>query len=111
MTSKNRYYNHRNILDSSRGLYLQMLKFKAESAGIEYVEVDPRNTSRMCSDCGRIKDMPTNIRVYQCECGLELDRDYNASINIINRALGREPTFVGEETSVSSMNQEAITST
>lgn len=111
MISKNRYYNHRNILDSSWGLYLQMLKFKAESAGIEYVEVDPRNTSRMCSDCGRIKDMPTNIRIYKCECGLELDRDYNSSINILNRALGREPTFVGEETSVSSMNQEAITST
>ena len=108
---KKRYYNHRNILDSSWGLFLQMLKFKAESAGIEYIKVNPKNTSKKCSNCGRIKNMPTNIRIYKCNCGLEIDRDYNASINIFNRALGGVSVFVGEKELSFSMNQEAITST
>jgi len=54
--------------------------------------------------------MPTNIRIYKCECGLEIDRDYNASINIFNRALGGVSVFVGEKELSFSMNQEAITS-
>jgi len=105
---KNKYYNHRNILDSSWGMFLQMLKFKAESADIKYVEVDPKNTSKMCSDCKSIKPMPTNIRTYICKCGLHLDRDYNAAINILNKALGVVCTSVGVGTVVPSMNQEAM---
>jgi len=89
-------------------MFLQMLKFKAESADIKYVEVEPKNTTKMCSNCRRIKPMPTNIRMYICKCGLCLDRDYNAAINILNKALGVERTSVGVETSVSSMNQEAM---
>jgi len=91
---KNPYYNHRNILDSSWGMFLQMLKFKADSAGIKYVEVNPAYTSKMCNQCGRIKDMPTSIRVYKCSCGMVIDRDYNAAINILQRSLGREPAYV-----------------
>jgi len=109
MTSNknNKYYNHRNILDSSWGMFLQMLKSKAESAGIEYVEINPMNTSKMCSRCGMLQNMPTNIRTYNCGCGFSIDRDYNASINIL--AKGKELTFVGEDWLQSLMNQEAIT--
>jgi len=107
---KNHFYNHRNILDSSWGMFLQMLKFKAESAGIEYVEVNPKNTSKMCCKCGKLQDMPTNIRLYKCNsCNNIIDRDYNASINIL--AKGKGLAFVGEEWLHSLMNQEAITST
>lgn len=111
MTSnkKNKYYNHRNILDSSWGRFLQMLKLKADSAGVEYVEVNPKNTSKMCSRCGKIKDMPTSIRNYSCSCGLSIDRDRNASINIL--AKGKGLAFVGEEWLRSLMNQEAISFT
>lgn len=109
MTSnkKNKYYNHRNILDSSWGMFLQMLKIKAGSAGIEHVEVNPMNTSKMCCKCGKLKEMPTNVRTYNCECGMSIDRDYNASINIL--AKGKGLTFVGEDWLQSLMNQEAIT--
>ena len=102
---KGEYYNHRNILDSSWGMFLQMLKFKAESAGIEYVRVEPRNTSKMCCRCGKIQKMPTSIRTYNCLCGLSIDRDRNASINILKG--GKGLTFVGEELLNSLMNQEA----
>jgi len=106
---KGKYYNHRNILDSSWGMFLRMLKFKAESAGIEYVEVDPKNTSKICCSCGKLQDMPTSIRTYKCECGHIIDRDYNASINIL--AKGKGLTFVGEEWLHSLMNQEATSFT
>jgi len=106
---KGKYYNHRNILDSSWGMFLSMLKVKAESAGIEYVEVYPKNTSKMCCRCSKLQDMPTNIRTYNCSCGHIIDRDYNASINIL--AKGKGLTFVGEEWLHSLMNQEATSFT
>lgn len=105
---KGKYYNHRNILDSSWGLFLQMLKFKAESAGIKYVEVDPKNTFKMCYHCGRKKDMPLNIRMYVCEkCGTIIERDYNSAINIKRKGLAS----AGGDWLQSLMNQEAISST
>ncbi len=64
-----------------------MLSYKAESAGMKVIKVDARNTSKECSDCGNIMDMPLSIREYNCNrCGLQLDRDINASINILKRA-------------------------
>ena len=106
---KNKPYNHRNILDSSWGMFLQMLKFKAESAGIKYVEVSPYNTSKKCCLCGNIKNMPTNIRTYSCKCGNIIDRDYNASINILVK--GKGFTFVGDNWLQLLMNQEATSLT
>ena len=41
-------------------------------------------SSKTCSCCGEIKkDLKLNDRIYKCgNCGLEIDRDYNASINL-----------------------------
>lgn len=105
MASNNntKYRNHRNILDSSWGIFLQMLKLKAESAAIKLVEIDPRNTTKMCSSCGQIQDMPEHKRMYICGCGNVKDRDHNAAINILGKGL----TIVGEDWLQSSMNQEA----
>ena len=44
-------------------------------------------SSKTCSSCGRIKDMPLHLRTYECECGLRLDRDLNAAINILGQGL------------------------
>jgi putative transposase len=102
---KNKYHNHRNMLDSSWGIFLKMLKLKAESAGVEYKEVDPTNTSKTCCKCGQLQDMPLRVRTYKCSCGNVIDRDHNASINILAR--GKGLTFVGEDWLQSLMNQEA----
>jgi len=40
-------------------------------------------SSKTCSACGRVKEMPLHLRVYECECGLRLDRDLNAARNIL----------------------------
>jgi putative transposase len=47
----------------------------------------------MCSGCGKIKaDLTLKDRIYKCECGLVIDRDFNPTLNI--NKLGRAPTEV-----------------
>jgi putative transposase len=104
---RNRFWNRRNFADVSWGKFVSMLKFKAESAGTKMIEVNPRNTSKKCSNCGTLQDMPLSQRTYFCDCGLELDRDENSARNILAQGLG----FVENETVSSSMKQEAITLT
>ncbi len=42
-------------------------------------------STRKCSCCGQIKKMKIEDRIYECEnCGLKLDRDLNAAINLAN---------------------------
>ena len=54
---------------------------------MKVIKVDARNTSRQCSNCVNIQDMPLSIRGYNCNrCGMQMDRDINAAINILNRA-------------------------
>jgi putative transposase len=70
---------------------IQMLSYKAESAGIEVITVDARDTAQECSDCHCIKRGKEGLnpedRIYHCNrCGMQLDMDMNASINIPKRA-------------------------
>ncbi|WP_445506771.1 zinc ribbon domain-containing protein, partial [Niallia sp. 03190] len=52
--------------------------------GIEFVEADKwYPSSKMCSCCGTVKkNLKLSDRIYQCDCGLVIDRDLNASINL-----------------------------
>lgn len=60
------------------------MKYKCEFYGIEFVEADKWfPSSKICSCCGNIKkDLKLKDRVYKCNCGLSIDRDLNASINL-----------------------------
>lgn len=65
--------------------FVRQIKYKAEQYGIEVVQADRwYPSSKTCSCCGSIKkDLKLSDRVYRCEaCGLVIDRDYNASINL-----------------------------
>ena len=51
----------------------------------------------MCSNCGCLPDVKKelNNRIHDClYCGLKLDRDHNAAINVLNQGLGLGQTFV-----------------
>lgn len=73
--------------DASLGMFRQMLDYKVANTGSQVVGVNPRNTSQACSGCGVIVAKGLNVRVHRCpDCGVELDRDVNAALNII--ALG-----------------------
>ncbi|NYZ76528.1 IS200/IS605 family element transposase accessory protein TnpB [Candidatus Micrarchaeota archaeon] len=78
----------KQIRDAGWNMFADILAYKAEGAGCRVVFVDPRNTSKMCSRCGNIRDDLTLWdRVYTCpNCGLSTDRDLNAAVNILIRA-------------------------
>lgn len=84
----------KSIHDAGWGILLNMLGYKAASAGGTVVRVDPRHTSQDCSGCGARVKKPLSQRVHSCpECGLVLDRDHNAALNILTRARA-EPSGV-----------------
>ena len=60
------------------------MKYKCEFCGIDFVEADRYYpSSKLCSCCGSIKkDLKLKDRIYKCSCGLNINRDYNASINL-----------------------------
>lgn len=70
------------------GYILTWLKFKCKQQGIELRQVSRYYpSSQLCSSCGNKQKMPLNKRVYKCsneECGEVIDRDLNASINLVN---------------------------
>ncbi|MFA5132732.1 MAG: transposase [Candidatus Paceibacterota bacterium] len=81
----------KSIHDVAWNMLVQYTSYKAEEAGRNVVLVDPKNTSKKCSKCGNIKeDLELKDRTYTCaRCGLVLDRDFNASINILALGLQR----------------------
>ena len=64
--------------------FIQKLKFKSYINGIETRQVGRfYPSSKKCSRCGKIKkDLNLSDRVYECDCGLVIDRDWNAAINL-----------------------------
>ena len=81
----------RSISDAAWATFTQMLAYKAERAGAHFVRVDPKMTSQACSGCGVIVRKGLADRVHSCPaCGLVLDRDHNAALNILRRA-GKGP--------------------
>jgi putative transposase len=59
-----------------------------EETGKKVIEVDPKNTSQLCSECGELVPKKLNVRVHKCSCGYKENRDINAARNILNRAEG-----------------------
>ena len=77
----------KSILDAGWGYFKQRLIGKAVEAGRRVVEVTPAYTSKTCSSCGTIfEHLDLSDRWVKCVCGLSMDRDINAAINILNRA-------------------------
>ena len=79
---------NRSILEQYWGYFVELLTYKAERAGGSVERVHPHNTSKTCSRCGwKHPNLSLETRVFECgDCGLRLDRDHNAAINIRNRS-------------------------
>jgi putative transposase len=78
----------KSIHDVAWSQFASLLSYKAAWAGRRFVAVNPAYTSQDCSFCGHRKtDLTLADRTYACSCcGVVLDRDYNASLNILNSA-------------------------
>jgi putative transposase len=83
---------NKSILDAGWGVFLDVLRAKAESAGRVVIEVDARHTSQRCARCGHVA---AGNRVTQAEfrclsCGHEAHADVNAAVNILRSGLDRQ---------------------
>jgi putative transposase len=88
----------RSTHDAGWGMFLQILSIKAERAGLMTIAVNPNGTTQDCSNCGQKVPKTIRDRWHSClHCGLELDRDHNAAVNIRNRAVG-QPVLKAQET-------------
>ncbi|EEM16124.1 Transposase, IS605 OrfB [Bacillus pseudomycoides DSM 12442] len=80
----------KSISDAGWGTFRKMLLYKCEKFGSLLVRVDPAYTSQDCSSCGNRVEKSLSIRTHICtKCGTVLDRDYNASLNILRKGLER----------------------
>ncbi len=78
----------KHIQDHAWGKLIQFTQSKAAKAGKIVELVDARYTSQKCSQCGIIVPKTLAERVHLCpNCGLEMDRDINASLNIVTLGL------------------------
>jgi putative transposase len=85
---------NRSISDAGWGVFLNILRAKAESAGRTIVEVDPRHTSQRCARCGHVAaGNRVSQAMFRClSCGHEAHADVNAAINILRAGLARQET-------------------
>ena len=66
--------------------FKHQLDYKCKMYGATLALVDQWfPSSKTCSNCGTKKDMPLSLRTFDCPaCGISFDRDWNASVNILN---------------------------
>lgn len=83
---KNKHLS-KSILDSKWGKFFYILNYKCNFYGINFIKADGfYPSSKTCSHCHAIKkDLKLKDRTYICKkCGLVIDRDENAAINLMN---------------------------
>jgi putative transposase len=87
---QNRYLA-KSISDASWGKFFALLSYKAEEAGRTVTKVPPNETSQICSGCGEKVHKSLSVRIHHCPyCDLVMDRDLNASINILRAGQARQ---------------------
>ena len=85
---KNKHLS-KSISDASWATFFKWCADTAERDGLPFHQVDPQNTSQICSCCGQKspKKLSLAIRTFNCQsCGNTMDRDHNAARNILFRA-------------------------
>lgn len=113
-TSKKRGLN-REILSTAPAQFYQLLKSKAEEAGVLWVDIPTREIkpSQTCYGCRAQRKKSLNERWHECECGASCDRDENAARVILNWALrwasGQELTEMGSRRYFAALNHETPT--
>jgi len=87
---KNLVKNHclaKSINDAGWYQFRKWLEYFGVKFGRVTAAVNPAYTSVECSSCGAIVKKSLSVRTHACECGLVMDRDWNAAVNILKLAL------------------------
>ena len=85
---KNRHLA-KSIADASWGMFFDWCHWVAKRDGKHFHQVPPHHTSQTCSECCQKSPIKLKLseRLFHCKsCGLKLDRDHNAALNILHRA-------------------------
>jgi putative transposase len=87
LSVKNMFKNHKlakSLSDASFSEVRRQIEYKARWYGSEVMFVDRFfPSSKLCSSCGALQeDLTLGDRVYRCSCGLVIDRDLNAALNL-----------------------------
>ena len=86
---KNRYLS-RAVQEQCFYEFYRQVQYKCLWHNIEFITADRYYpSSKMCSQCGNVrKDLKLSDRIYHCSvCGLTIDRDFQASVNLMNYRL------------------------
>lgn len=85
--SKTKHFS-KSIFDTSYHIFTTFLQYKTKDEGKSFIKINKYYpSSKTCSVCGNIQDIPLSQRVYTCTCGNKMDRDHNAAINIATQGL------------------------
>src|SRR5713226_4133145 len=88
---RNMVRNHhlaKSIHDAGWGIFLQWVNYYGIVHDIAIIAVPPHFTSQQCSECGTLVKKSLSVRTHICHgCGMVLDRDHNAALNILQKAL------------------------
>ena len=81
---------NRSILDGAPATFLTMIRYKAEEAGVDLVEVPAREVkpSQTCPRCRAVRKKTLRERRHDCACGASLHRDHASAIVCLQWALG-----------------------
>ena len=98
----------KSIHDAGWGQFLRWVNYYGSLHALPVIAVAPQWTSQQCSDCGTIVKKSLSVRTHICtRCGVVLDRDHNAALNILAKALAG--TLGHRETSGSPENASGQT--
>jgi putative transposase len=78
----------KSIHDAGWGTFIRWLQYYGHMHKIDVIAVPPHYTSQKCSACGTMVKKSLSVRTHICTgCGVILDRDHNAALNILSKAL------------------------
>lgn len=90
----------KGMYDRALGKFVKTLEEKAGVSKKHVLKVNPRGTTQTCHACGADAPKDLTDRTHKCpECGIELDRDLNSAINILNRGIEAYPDILSNHNS------------
>ncbi|WP_090311802.1 RNA-guided endonuclease InsQ/TnpB family protein [Natronorubrum texcoconense] len=96
--------NARNKAEVGWRDFITILKHHGRKNGCHIVEVEPRGTTKECAECGVETAKPLWVREHSCpSCGFEVDRDFNAALNVQSRGLAKLGVVHSKATSSESL--------
>ena len=101
--------NHKlakSIADASLSMVASQFEYKARVGRIDRWYP----SSKTCSNCGCVQDMPLSNRTYRCpDCGMVMDRDVNAAINILTVGMANYPELMPVEGTRTLLSEQSPT--